>query len=104
LYVQNLDPTWLSLVFVTRSKFNTFQLVFILWKPLCLLLWYYISQGSCMYVAFLDATKALDRVNHTKLVVKLLKLGQALVISFLSLFIFTYINFSFKHFHCFLST
>ena len=44
-----------------------------------------------MYVAFLDAAKALDRVNHTKLVVKLLKLGQALVISFVNLFIFTYI-------------
>ena len=29
----------------------------------------------CMYVAFLDATKAFDRVNHTKLFANLLKLG-----------------------------
>ena len=36
---------------------------------------YYIKHGSCMYVAFLDASKAFDRVNHTKLFSKLLKLG-----------------------------
>ena len=34
---------------------------------------YYIKQGSCMYVAFLDASKAFDRVNHAKLFSKLLK-------------------------------
>ena len=34
-----------------------------------------MSHGSCMYVAFLDASKAFDRVNHTKLFSKLLKLG-----------------------------
>ena len=28
-----------------------------------------------MYVAFLDASKAFDRVNHTKVFSKLLKLG-----------------------------
>ena len=36
---------------------------------------YYIKHGSCMYVAFLDASKAFDRVYHTKLFSKLLKLG-----------------------------
>ena len=36
---------------------------------------YYIKHGSCMYVAFLDASKAFDRVNHKKLFSKLLKLG-----------------------------
>ena len=36
---------------------------------------YYIKHGSCMYMAFLDASKAFDRVNHTKLFSRLLKLG-----------------------------
>ena len=35
----------------------------------------YIKQSSFMYVAFLDASNAFDRVNHTKLFSKLLKLG-----------------------------
>ena len=36
---------------------------------------YYIKHGSCRYVAFLDASKAFDSVNHTKLFSKVLKLG-----------------------------
>ena len=33
---------------------------------------YYLKHGSWMYVDFLDASKAFDRVNHTKLFSKLL--------------------------------
>ena len=36
---------------------------------------YYITNGSQMFVAFLDASKAFDRVNHTKLLFKLKTLG-----------------------------
>ena len=36
---------------------------------------YYIKHGSCVYVDLLDASKAFDRVNHTKLFSKLLELG-----------------------------
>ena len=36
---------------------------------------YYIKHGSCMYVAYLDALKAFDRVNQNKLFIKLLNNG-----------------------------
>ena len=36
---------------------------------------YNIKHGSCMYVAFLDASKAFDRVNQNKLFKKLLNNG-----------------------------
>ena len=36
---------------------------------------YYIKHGSCMYVAYLDASKAFDRVNQDKLFKKLLNNG-----------------------------
>jgi len=36
---------------------------------------YYIQHGSTMFVAFLDASKAFDRVNHMKLLSKLTLIG-----------------------------
>ena len=36
---------------------------------------YYIKHGSCMYMAYLDASKAFDRVNQNKLFKKLLNNG-----------------------------
>ena len=54
-----------------KRKHGTEMCVFVLKE----LIRYYINHGSCMYVAFLDASKVFDRVNHTKLFAKLLKLG-----------------------------
>ena len=34
------------------------------------------NHGSCKNAAFLHASKAFDRVNHTKLFPKLVKLGE----------------------------
>ena len=51
-----------------KRKHGTEMCVFVLKE----LIRYYIKHGSCMYVAFLDASKAFDRVNHTKLFSKLL--------------------------------
>ena len=36
---------------------------------------YLIKHGPYLYVAFMDASKVFDRVNHTKLFSKLLELG-----------------------------
>ena len=37
---------------------------------MCVFIRYYIEHGSCMYVTYLDASKAFDRVNHHKLFAK----------------------------------
>ena len=57
--------------FGLKRKHGTEMCVFVLKE----LIRYYITHGSCMYVAFLDASKAFDRLHHTKLFSKLLKLG-----------------------------
>ena len=36
---------------------------------------YYIKHGSCMYVAYLDASKAFDQVNKSKLFIQLMNTG-----------------------------
>ena len=57
-----------------KRKHGTEMCVFVL----KVLLIYYIKHRCCMYmyVAFLDASKAFDRVNDTKLFSKLLKLDM----------------------------
>ena len=57
--------------FGAKQKHGTEMCVFVLKE----LIRYYIKHGSCMYVPFLDASKVFDRVKHTKLFSKLLKLG-----------------------------
>ena len=52
--------------FVFKPKHGTEMCVFVLKK----LLLYYVKHGSCTYVAYLHASKAFDRVNHTKLFLK----------------------------------
>ena len=62
---------WLSTTcnqFGFKSKHGTEMCVFILKE----LIRYYIKHGSCMYVTYLDASKAFDRVNHHKLFTKLI--------------------------------
>ena len=56
-----------------KQKHGTEMCVFVLKE----LIRYYnfIKHGSCIYVAFLDASNAFDRVNHTKLISMLLELG-----------------------------
>ena len=45
------------------------------------LLRFYISHGSCMFTAFLDASKAFDRVNHCTLISKLCKSGVPMYVT-----------------------
>ena len=54
-----------------KSKLGTDMRVYVLKE----LLHYYVSQGSQMYACFLDASRAFDRVNHTKLLSKLKTAG-----------------------------
>ena len=63
---------WLSTTcsqFGFKAKHGTEMCVFILKE----LIRYYIEHGSCMYVTYLDASKAFDRVNHQKLFAKLIE-------------------------------
>ena len=54
-----------------KRKHGTDMCVFTLKE----LIRYYIKHGSCMYVAYLNASKAFDRVNQNKLFKKLLNNG-----------------------------
>ena len=65
---------WLSTtsnLFGFKHKHGTDICVFTLKE----LIRYYIKHGSCMYVAYLDASKAFDRVNQNKLFIKLMNIG-----------------------------
>ena len=65
---------WLSTTcsqFGFKAKHGTEMCVFILKE----LVRYYVEHGSCMYVTYLDASKAFDRVNHQKLFSKLIEAG-----------------------------
>ena len=65
---------WLSTTcsqFGFKAKHSTEMCVFILKE----LIRYYIEHGSCMYVTYLDASKAFDQVNHQKLFAKLIEGG-----------------------------
>ena len=42
---------------------------------MCVFVRYYVKDESCMYAAYLHASKVFDRMNHTKLLSKLFKLG-----------------------------
>ena len=70
----NRLQNWLSTTssqFGFKAKHGTEMCVFILKE----LIRYYIEHGSCMYVTYLDASKAFDRVNHKKLFAKLIEGG-----------------------------
>ena len=69
--ISNVSRYYDVLMFFFLCAVATEMCVFVIKE----LLRYYMKHGSCMYVAFLDASKAFDRVNHTKLFSKLLKLG-----------------------------
>ena len=65
---------WLSTTcsqFGFKDKHGT-EMCFFMMKELVR---YYIEHGSCMYVTYLDASKAFDRVNHQKLFSKLIEAG-----------------------------
>ncbi len=49
-----------------KKKLGTDQCIFALKE----LISKYMSKGSCIYTCFLDASKAFDRVNHSKLIKK----------------------------------
>jgi len=60
-----------SLQSVLRKKLSCSHALFVLSQ----ITDYFVNHGSSLYIASLDASKAFDRVNHTKVFNKLLKKG-----------------------------
>ena len=54
-----------------KHKHGTDMCVFTLKE----LIRYYIKHGSCMYVAYLDASKAFDWVSQNKLFIQIMNTG-----------------------------
>ena len=62
-----------------KKHHSTEMLIFLLKE----LFRHYIANGSSMYVTMLDASKAFDKVNHSKLFTKLTDRGCPLIVRIL---------------------